>query len=40
MKKKTNYDVIMQNMTVEISYTPYFMYGEHFDDLEWGDGNA
>ena len=29
-----------QNMTVEISYTPYFMYGEHFDDLEWGDGNA
>ena len=29
-----------QNMTAEISYTPYFMYGEHFDDLEWGDGNA
>ena len=23
-----------QNMTAEISYTPYFMYGEHFDDLE------
>ena len=29
-----------QNMTAEISYTPYFMYDEHFDDLEWGDGNA
>ena len=29
-----------QNMTAEILYTPYFMYDEHFDDLEWGDGNA
>lgn len=29
-----------QNMKVEISYTPYFMYGEHFDDLKWGNENA
>lgn len=27
-------------MTVEISFKPCFMYGEHFDDLEWGDGDA
>lgn len=29
-----------QNMKVEILYAPYFVYGEHFEDLKWGDENA